>query len=755
MSNWEKRWHPLRREWVVYAAHRNQRPWAFPPAQTAGDRPLQHDPGCYLCPRNRRVSGLENPDYTGVYVFDNDHPVVGQLAPEVVSIADQEVQAVAPARGLARVICYDPAHHKALGDLPVSRIATVVQAWKAQTEAMLKQPDIKSILIFENRGEAVGVSNPHPHGQVYALDYADTFFLREYEAAQAHRTTSGTNLFEVIVQAEQRDNKRILAENEHFIAFVPYFARYAYEVYVLPKRHFGHLAEATEFEVMALAAILKPVLQAFDCLFRMPFPYVLALRQALVDGEQYPEWRFYLHFQPPLRQPGLVKFLAGPEIGFGCFMADTMPEAKAAELQQALTREVTAEAPGRLDVMGGIADYSGSWVLQLPIEEKATVRAAFRTDGLLRLHSTTLNATFEWDMADFDMKIRQETPKSALYAWCKNNIQTLTEGHWAAYVAGACCIFWIESGLPLRGLNLVLDSQVPPGKGLSSSAAIEVAALRALTQLYGYAPEGTGLAHWAQMAENHIAGAPCGLMDQLAVHLGRPGHLLPILCQPDRVLEPVRIPAGVRFEGIDSGVRHAVSGASYGDVRAAAFMGYSILATHVLRGAAQLRTLIPEGREALPWQGYLCNIDVATFERDFRMLLPVRMTGRDFLAQYGSTIDELTTISPDQSYAVRACTAHPILENERVQQFQQLLQSIDEQRLTHDQSYRNDLLGQLGALMYAAHEGYSACGLGHTATDAIVASVRQQGWEAGFYGAKITGGGSGGTVCVLRYDAGK
>ncbi len=751
MSNWEKRWHPLRREWVVYAAHRNQRPWAFPPASTTRIARLPHDPDCYLCPRNRRVNGLENPDYAGVYVFDNDHPVVGPMAPEPAASPDTRLYPAAPARGIARVICYDPMHSAALSDLPESRIAEVVRAWKAQTEEMLARPDIRSILIFENRGEAVGVSNPHPHGQVYAFDHMDTFFLREYEAARAYRTETGDKLFEAIVQAEQRDGRRILAENDHFIAFVPYFARYAYEVYVLPKRHFGHLAAADEAEIEALAALLKPVLQAYDCLFHQPFPYVLALRQAPVDGGFYPEWRFHLHFQPPLRQPGLTKFLAGPEIGFGCFMADTMPEEKAETLRQALVREVEAQAPGRLDVMGGIADYSGSWVLQLPIAAQATVRAAFRTDGLLRLYSAEMDATFEWDMADLMAQLRLGYAKTGLYAWCQQRIRATPEGHWAAYVAGCCCVFWAENGLPVRGLDLSLRSEVPPGKGLSSSAAIEVATLRALSRLYNYTPEGTQLAHWAQHAENHIAGAPCGLMDQLAVHLGQADCLLPILCQPDQVLEPLRIPAGVRFEGQDSGMRHAVGGASYGEVRAAAFMGYSIAAAHVLGGAANLRDCMDQGREALPWQGYLCNIPVDVFERELRALLPVSISGRDFLAQYGPTIDDATTVLPDRQYAVRACTEHPILENERVQQFQRLLLALDENRLADDRAYRDAALGQLGALMYAAHAGYSACGLGHSATDAIVEEVRRQGAAAGYYGAKITGGGSGGTVCVLSY----
>lgn len=334
-GQWEKRWHPLRREWVVYAAHRNRRPWSGATAPLRKTVPA-YDPSCYLCPGNKRIHGDDNPGYGDVFIFDNDHPVVGLSAPEIPERESESHQGLykkEKACGIARVICYDPRHNITLADLPVSRAVKVFFSWRDQVQEMEKRPEIKYVLIFENKGEIVGVSNPHPHCQVYATDFTFRFIEDELNAVRAYKQEKGGNLFEAIIEAELTDGIRVIAENKHAIAFLPFFARYAYEVMIFPRKRHATLATCSDEEMLDLAQIFQTVVRKYDLNFDMSFPYVMDIHQAPVDGGKYPDYHLHFLFQPPLRQPGLAKFLAGPEIGGGNFMADTMPEDKAAELQ--------------------------------------------------------------------------------------------------------------------------------------------------------------------------------------------------------------------------------------------------------------------------------------------------------------------------------------------------------------------------------------------------------------------------------------
>ncbi len=235
-------------------------------------------------------------------------------------------------------------------------------------------------------------------------------------------------------------------------------------------------------------------------------------------------------------------------------------------------------------------------------------------------------------------------------------------------------------------------------------------------------------------------------MDQLASFFGEREKLLPILCQPDHIASPFPIPAGVRFVGIDSGVRHAVGGASYGDVRTAAFMGYSIIAQHNGTAPGELTYVRQTGdREQLLFNGYLANIEPSEFEGSFAKLLPKQMRGAHFLSRYQTTIDPVTEVIPERIYEIFQCTAHPIYENTRIQYFSLLLQHLP---TVEDSVNRERSLRQLGEWMFQSHRSYAACGLGSEQTDSIVQLV-QENRAGGVYGARITGGGSGGTVCML------
>ncbi len=404
---------------------------------------------------------------------------------------------------------------------------------------------------------------------------------------------------------------------------------------------------------------------------------------------------------------------------------------------------VEASAPGRLDVMGGIADYSGSLVLQMPIREKTTVQIRLRNDYQCVLQSETnsgdrLEASV--DFRDF-LTVGKVDFEFAHQQFKKNPRES-----WIAYVLGTALLLQKEKQIQFKGADFIIQSEVPIGKGVSSSASLEVATLKALGKAFGLSFTGTELPMLAQKVENLIVGAPCGLMDQLTSFFGEPAKLLPILCQPDKIKPPIPFPADVYFLGIDSGIRHSVSGAAYSDVRCAAFMGYSIIARAV--GASNkdiLDSISKNDFSKLPYGGYLCNIPLAEFEKKFKRLLPETMMGSDFRSIYECTIDQVTKVNEKTRYSIYHSAAHPIYENERVHRFMEYLLSLQD---SIGRPSREILLRKMGELMDESHISYSQCGLGADRTDEIVALAKEKAGD-GIFGAKITGGGSGGTVCLL------
>lgn len=401
---------------------------------------------------------------------------------------------------------------------------------------------------------------------------------------------------------------------------------------------------------------------------------------------------------------------------------------------------VVARAPGRLDVMGGIADYSGSLVLQWPIREATLAAAQSGEEPGLQLVSLPVDSAHEPRRFELDAASAAKL-LSGDYDAARRFFSGEPELHWAAYVVGVLAVLRHELGSRWEGgLRILIDSRVPEGKGVSSSAALEVATMQAVAGLLGVAIDGKEMARLCQMAENFVVGAPCGIMDQMTSALGRSDALLALLCQPATVQGFVPLPSSIAFWGIDSGIRHAVSGSDYTSVRTGAFMGYRMIAD-----AAGLRPAGPPGRESVlkiddpRWSGYLANLTPQEFEDSFASTLPETIPGAEFLARFGGTTDKATRVDPGRVYAVRQPAAHPIYEHARVKRFAELLAG------------RPDEAGliEMGELMYGSHASYSACGLGSDGTNLLVELVRQAGPARGLYGAKITGGGSGGTVAVL------
>jgi UDPglucose--hexose-1-phosphate uridylyltransferase len=333
MNDWEERWHPLREEWVIIAAHRQDRPWhGERSGSTSSRNAAEYLADCYLCPGNPRVGGSRNENYADIFVFDNDHPCVGPDAPRELE-TPAGIFRNRTADGVARVLCYSPKHNATLAELSALEIEKVLMACRTQYEELGARPEVNHVLIFENKGEVVGVSNTHPHCQIYATNFVFKTIETEVAASRNHFARTGRVLFQDILEAERQDGRRIIYENSSAMVFVPYFARYAYECYVAPKETHPRLSALSKEELADFAEALKVMLVRYDNLWRMPFPYVMTLHHAPTDDLDYSTFHFHIEFHPPLRKPNLLKYLAGPEIGGGNFLSDTLPEQKAEELK--------------------------------------------------------------------------------------------------------------------------------------------------------------------------------------------------------------------------------------------------------------------------------------------------------------------------------------------------------------------------------------------------------------------------------------
>jgi L-arabinokinase len=390
---------------------------------------------------------------------------------------------------------------------------------------------------------------------------------------------------------------------------------------------------------------------------------------------------------------------------------------------------VVSRAPGRIDLMGGIADYSGSLVLQWPIAAATHVALQLQEARTIELRSLPSNSDGQVrscaiSIADLESNVEQVR---AMFASDPGR-------HWAAYVVGA---FTVLDRSFKRGAKILIWSDVPEGKGVSSSAALEVAATTAIAAAYDIRISPIDVAFLSQRVENVIAGAPCGVMDQMTASCGERDRLLALLCQPGELKGVITLPDELAIWGIDSGIRHSVAGADYSTVRTAAFMGYRIIAKLAeleVRGTVQI--------DDPKWNGYLANITPEEFNNYFATQLPERMSGAEFLERYQGITDSVTSVDPDQTYPVFAATKHPIYENARVNRFAEILRNWQ----------GTEQAAVLGELMYESHDSYSTCGLGSEGTDELVRLARA---TAGVYGAKITGGGSGGTVAVLAHRSAK
>ncbi len=334
-----RRFNPLTRDWVLVSPHRAQRPWQGQLESAASAPALTYDPACYLCPGNERAGGVRNPKYQNVFVFTNDFAA---LKPEVQPARQDDsgrgLLLSESEAGICKVVCFSPRHDLTLARMTIQEIASVVDVWAEQYSEIGSLPYIRYVQVFENRGEIMGCSNPHPHGQIWANQTIPNEPCKEQESQKEYLEKNRTCLLCDYLQVETQTGTRMVFENSHFAAVVPFWAVWPFEVLLLSKRHARDLGSLDSAARYGLADILKQITTRYDNLFETSFPYSMGFHQSPTDGEAHPEWHLHAHFYPPLlRSATIRKFMVGYEM-LASPQRDLTPEAAAATLRNLKTR---------------------------------------------------------------------------------------------------------------------------------------------------------------------------------------------------------------------------------------------------------------------------------------------------------------------------------------------------------------------------------------------------------------------------------
>jgi UDPglucose--hexose-1-phosphate uridylyltransferase len=333
-----RRWNPLRREWVVVSPHRTQRPWQGQTEETAAVTAKSYDPECYLCPGNVRAGGHHTPVYTDTYVFENDFAALkSDVAPAEFDIENAGLLHATTERGVCRVLCFDPRHDLTLATMGVEAIRRVVDVWASQECELAAREDIRYVQIFENRGAMMGASNPHPHGQIWATEHIPNEPAAELASQREYLAERGRSLLLDYLDLELKLRERIVAENDSWVALVPFWAVWPFETLLLPRTHTRTLHDLNANGRDGLAAILKVVTAGYNRVFNAPFPYSMGFHAAPCDEDEHPEWQLHAHFYPPLlRSATIRKFMVGFEL-LGSPQRDITPESAADTLRRVMS----------------------------------------------------------------------------------------------------------------------------------------------------------------------------------------------------------------------------------------------------------------------------------------------------------------------------------------------------------------------------------------------------------------------------------
>lgn len=339
MLNWSRDPHRRRNlltgEWVLVSPHRTQRPWQGQVEKTARQDQPTYDPDCYLCPGNERAGGARNPNYTATFVFENDFAAMRPDTP-LERFEEQDLLIAETEPGICRVLCFSPRHDLTVSRMEIPALREVVNTWTAQYRELGALPFINHVQIFENRGEMMGCSNPHPHCQIWADRTLPNEPLKEQNAQAAYNRSKQACLLCDYLALECAAAERVVCQNPSFVALVPFWAVWPFEILVLPKRHAASLEQLSEAERDGLADILKGITTRYDNLFQVSFPYSLGFHQRPTDGEPHTEWHLHAHFYPPLLRSATVrKFMVGYEM-LATPQRDITPETAAARLRDSI-----------------------------------------------------------------------------------------------------------------------------------------------------------------------------------------------------------------------------------------------------------------------------------------------------------------------------------------------------------------------------------------------------------------------------------
>jgi UDPglucose--hexose-1-phosphate uridylyltransferase len=329
-----RRFNPLTNEWVLVSPHRAVRPWQGHVDKSPVLKEPAYDPTCYLCPGNARAGGAHNPSYTHTFVFENDFAALKpNVAKARLDIENKGLLVAEGEPGICRVMCFSPRHDLTLSTMPLKDIETVVRTWTEQFRELGAMPEINHVQIFENRGAAMGASNPHPHCQIWSSNSIPEIPQKELAAQRSFLESHQSCLLCEYAKLEEQQKVRIVYQNESFVALVPFWAVWPFEVMIVSRRHLGTLNHFTSEEVAGFAQILKQVTSTYDRVFDAPFPYSMGFHQSPTDGAPHPAWHFHAHFFPPLlRSATIRKFMVGFEL-LGTPQRDITPEIAAERLR--------------------------------------------------------------------------------------------------------------------------------------------------------------------------------------------------------------------------------------------------------------------------------------------------------------------------------------------------------------------------------------------------------------------------------------